>query len=713
MKKRIIICLLLFTRYIYSMNTPHAVYGYVKYSDGSLPSGLSLNAYITARPSEVLTENTTGCGYDPQSGIWYVQCANFPSSWAIDDTIYVTLNAADGLIAELYVILTGNPADQADDVVLARPVMTITVNTLLQGLTIYVNDSTYTSPHQFNWPAQSAQYIRVDSIYHFSGTRFIYQYWNDGSARERTFITPDHSAEITAYFNTQHYLAVESEYGSPKGEGWHHEGSEAEFSVLIHDSISAGIRAAFERWTGTGQGHYSGNDHMPSVIMNHPITQRAHWKMQYLLSVHTLPSAGGTVIKDPDGTWFDFGSNVLLSAVPNDSSTFDFDYWSGDIAGSVNPVLVNINNPKTIFAHFSDTDDKAPDLKYIYPAPGSKNVPLNAQLYFEINDPSPGTGINRQSLNLFFNTDTLIKSGESFSAHDQIQANNDNALQALIDLGNYSAAGDNILRLICTDFANPSNTLDTTIVFHVSSDSIIDRKTSFIDNNGGSITISNTGGGGIIVPYGALNQSMPIITGHLQNMPENSESFHKLGNIIYIGPDGFRFSNQISVKLSYDQHILQQAGVSLPSDLPVYRYSAANGQWQQMAVDRFTSNYIYIQSTDCGIYTIGDRSTTSVKQNEILGIPKKYILFQNFPNPFNQSTKIRFSLPEKTKIKITVLDIKGRIIKKLVDDHLAAGYHEFLWEGINQNGENVPSGVYFCLLDYKNKQKITKLILAK
>lgn len=72
----------------------------------------------------------------------------------------------------------------------------------------------------------------------------------------------------------------------------------------------------------------------------------------------------------------------------------------------------------------------------------------------------------------------------------------------------------------------------------------------------------------------------------------------------------------------------------------------------------------------------------------------------NFPNPFNPSTVIRFALPEEAVVSVTILDIGGRVVRKLLlDAPYAAGTCEVMWDGRNQSGEVVASGVYFYRLE--------------
>jgi len=78
--------------------------------------------------------------------------------------------------------------------------------------------------------------------------------------------------------------------------------------------------------------------------------------------------------------------------------------------------------------------------------------------------------------------------------------------------------------------------------------------------------------------------------------------------------------------------------------------------------------------------------------------PVAFALAQNFPNPFNPSTTIRFTLPEAGHVTLAVYDINGRLVRILMGRSLAAGPHSVVWDGRDSNGREVASGVYIYRL---------------
>ena len=105
---------------------------------------------------------------------------------------------------------------------------------------------------------------------------------------------------------------------------------------------------------------------------------------------------------------------------------------------------------------------------------------------------------------------------------------------------------------------------------------------------------------------------------------------------------------------------------------------------------------------------------TWTKDIEItVGAPKDYKLYNNFPNPFNPSTKIAFDLPKASHVKLMIYDIVGREVAQVADADYPAGYTEVTWNGVNKNGVTVSSGVYFYRVSTDSWNKVKKMLMLK
>ena len=94
-------------------------------------------------------------------------------------------------------------------------------------------------------------------------------------------------------------------------------------------------------------------------------------------------------------------------------------------------------------------------------------------------------------------------------------------------------------------------------------------------------------------------------------------------------------------------------------------------------------------------------------------IPMVTKLYNAFPNPFNPNTNIRYSLKEAGKVKIEIYNMKGQKIKSYHQEHSSPGYYQVSWDGRDENGKNVASGIYLYRLTTANYTSAKKMVLAK
>ncbi|MFQ6617457.1 MAG: alpha-amylase family glycosyl hydrolase, partial [Fidelibacterota bacterium] len=128
------------------------------------------------------------------------------------------------------------------------------------------------------------------------------------------------------------------------------------------------------------------------------------------------------------------------------------------------------------------------------------------------------------------------------------------------------------------------------------------------------------------------------------------------------------------------------------------------------------SNYkIIMEGYDAKIFVLADTAITSLKEDKdfLLSIPREYNLLQNFPNPFNSSTIIKYQIPEAIPVILKVYDILGRQVRILIDGKRSAGEHLVSWDGKNMEGKEVPSGIYFYRLMAGDFIETRKMVILK
>ncbi len=94
-------------------------------------------------------------------------------------------------------------------------------------------------------------------------------------------------------------------------------------------------------------------------------------------------------------------------------------------------------------------------------------------------------------------------------------------------------------------------------------------------------------------------------------------------------------------------------------------------------------------------------------------LPEGFQLWPNYPNPFNPATLIRYALPHTGPIQLRVYDILGRPVCALVEGVVPAGVHLVSWDGRNEQGQPVGSGVYLYVLQGQAVRKVQRMVLVR
>jgi len=102
-----------------------------------------------------------------------------------------------------------------------------------------------------------------------------------------------------------------------------------------------------------------------------------------------------------------------------------------------------------------------------------------------------------------------------------------------------------------------------------------------------------------------------------------------------------------------------------------------------------------------------------VSNDESNQLPTAFNLYNNYPNPFNPTTQIRYNLSEDAMVSITIYDIMGRSIRSLVNSKQTAGYRSIRWDGKNNLGEPVSAGMYIYTIQAGEFRQTKKMVLLK
>ncbi|MBN1780464.1 Ig-like domain-containing protein [bacterium] len=162
------------------------------------------------------------------------------------------------------------------------------------------------------------------------------------------------------------------------------------------------------------------------------------------------------------------------------------------------------------------------------------------------------------------------------------------------------------------------------------------------------------------------------------------------------------------------------------SGFHVYRSTKQDGPFEQITSDLIRSenamNYRYTDgSVEPGLnyyYKLMDvdeqgRSGEHGPVMVQIPRPEAYVLYQNFPNPFNPVTTIRYEIPKRDQVKILIYNMRGQLVTTLVNAELDPGYYESEWDGRNAQGHDVSTGLYIYRLQSSRKVITKRMVKMK
>jgi photosystem II stability/assembly factor-like uncharacterized protein len=159
--------------------------------------------------------------------------------------------------------------------------------------------------------------------------------------------------------------------------------------------------------------------------------------------------------------------------------------------------------------------------------------------------------------------------------------------------------------------------------------------------------------------------------------------------------------------------------------LGVFKSSDAGGSWDlindelenfgitSLVVSEEDTRTLYAGTYGGGVCEYTDTTITGVKENFIKVVPQETHILQVSPNPFSLKTEIQYSVTKKEFVSIRIFDVSGRLARTLVSELKNSGLHIVFWDGRDNTGKLLPSGVYFVRLETPNKSITKKIIKLK
>lgn len=190
--------------------------------------------------------------------------------------------------------------------------------------------------------------------------------------------------------------------------------------------------------------------------------------------------------------------------------------------------------------------------------------------------------------------------------------------------------------------------------------------------------------------------SAGVLTEYRESGDQGGEFVSKLAFLGDVDGDGL---NELAIALQgVDDSLYTYTEVFNPADSTYSR---------SVASVRPNENRVFMRVLS------GDGTNVFVEDTRIV-LPSDYKLSANYPNPFNPSTSFSITLPVDKSVSVKVFDVTGRLVRTLVANRqLAAGTHEFSWDGTSDGGAAVASGTYLYTLEYGNFRQSNTMVLLK
>ena len=195
----------------------------------------------------------------------------------------------------------------------------------------------------------------------------------------------------------------------------------------------------------------------------------------------------------------------------------------------------------------------------------------------------------------------------------------------------------------------------------------------------------------------------------------NSIMWSNTGLLFYAPPE----SGVTSLEISFTN---LEDGIEIIEEMSSLLLTAGENiyQTEPQFCDENQSIYNLQETSECmtlsesgaiiGSYTISCDAILSIDKNIILN---KFSLFQNFPNPFNPTTNIKFHIQHGDIYELSIFGLSGNLIHTLFSEFRGTGDHFVQWNSRDMNGLKVPSGAYIYVLKSMNRKESRKMILLK
>ena len=207
-----------------------------------------------------------------------------------------------------------------------------------------------------------------------------------------------------------------------------------------------------------------------------------------------------------------------------------------------------------------------------------------------------------------------------------------------------------------------------------------------------------------------------IPSGEYLVISNDLEAFSELysSQIPIVGPFDFGFGGGGDEVRIFDQDGVLVDSVSYDDESPWPLEPDGGGPTLELKNSNLDNELAESWSSSSGYGSPGEQNTSYLNVNDLKDPgPEEYALLNAYPNPFNGSINIPIIIPSQTNSKVIIFNVLGQKITEISIEHFGIGKHTISWNGQNELGNDVGSGVYFAQLDIEGAQGIQKLVYLK
>jgi hypothetical protein len=557
-----------------------------------------------------------------------------------------------------------------------------------EDIEILVDGSTWRAPVLFSWWPGDSHAVQVPSIWEGTpGTRYEFSHWEDGGDAARTIVVPAVPSLYKAVYDTLHYLDMQQ--AEPGGSVTPEDGYYLRFSwVPICATPDSGCW--FIGWTGQGLGSYTGEDSSAVVQIGGPITQVASFRKNVDVTIASDPP-GRTVIVD--------GESCVAP------SSFVWESYSAHTV-SVDSIQAEGVSTRYRFASWSDGGARSHTITVPWdPLTVTADFVTEHMLTFETHargTASPGDGwqVARTAVEIEAMPDPYYV----FTDWEGTGS------------GSY------------TGTANPATVVirgpvhEDVGFFRISHQVAL----SLSDSDPSVCTGAPLGFGFVYLwlacsTEGGLRAFEADLTGTMQVY-----AFTPAPGILN-GGDATHLElaspNCLEGPVLLGSFVVQDDGGGSLCLVPSASHGLLGGQdctgfpglSYEWPVDMRVTGVATDGREPCDSGRACDQDApvdpVAVVEQPPEAIAHSTAFEWSRPNPFSSETELRFTLAHQTHVMLSIYDVAGRLVRRLIDEERDAGQHNVTWSGRDRDGRALPSGVYFSQLIAGDYVRARKLVL--